>query len=382
MKERIRNFFLNQTNLFIVYSAAAVLISLQQYYLPAKGNYTHYENYLIFKNSFFHLLQNQNLYANYPAETWDLYKYSPSFSFLFGPFTLLPDSLGLICWNLLNALVLFSGIISLPLTNRNKNLLVGWAIIIELITSLQNSQSNPLIAGLILLCNSWLEKRSYWKASLAVMLSFFIKIFGLAAGILFVFKSINSKSIFWILLFTLIIAALPLFVINWQQLAWQYQNWFEMLKNDHSASLGLSVIGFIQNWFGIHAPKNLIVISGTLLLSSPMIFFKHYQYTHFRLLMLASVLLWMVLFNHKAESPTFIIAVCGAAVWYISSHESKLHHFLFILLLIFTCLSSTDIFPPQIRKTYFIPYGIKVLPCILIWLKILYDQWTFKPKEV
>jgi len=47
---------------------------------------------------------------------------------------------------------------------------------------------------------------------------------------------------------------------------------------------------------------------------------------------------------------------------------------LLVLALIFTRLSSTDHFPKFIGDQWIFPYLIKVVPCILIWIKILYDM--------
>src|SRR5690606_38477454 len=93
----------------------------------------------------------------------------------------------------------------------------------------------------------------------------------------------------------------------------------------------------------------------------------------FRLNMLSSVLIWIIIFNHKAESPTFIIAVSGIALWFFSQQAKKENTILLILVFIFTCLAPTDLFPKYIRDNIFEPYVVKAVPCILVWLKISYD---------
>ena len=78
-----------------------LLLTIQTFLLPPKTfytggvEYTHYNNYIIFKQSFFHLTENKDLYRDFPPEHWDYYKYSPTFSVLMAPFALLPDALGL-----------------------------------------------------------------------------------------------------------------------------------------------------------------------------------------------------------------------------------------------------------------------------------------------
>ena len=82
-------------SLWVVFVLIAIVASVQGYMRLQKlvGNvvFTSYNNYLIFKHSFFHLIHHKDLYILYPQEHWDLYKYSPAFSLLFGIFAILPD---------------------------------------------------------------------------------------------------------------------------------------------------------------------------------------------------------------------------------------------------------------------------------------------------
>ncbi len=80
----------------------------------------------------------------------------------------------------------------------------------------------------------------------------------------------------------------------------------------------------------------------------------------------------MIIFNHKAESPTFIIAVGGVAIWYIASKRTFLDKTLLFLVFVFTTLSPTDLFPKIIFK--YLDYNIvKALPCVLVWIKLQID---------
>jgi hypothetical protein len=93
------------------------------------------------------------------------------------------------------------------------------------------------------------------------------------------------------------------------------------------------------------------------------------------------MLIWVIIFNHKAESATFIIASSGVALWFFSSPKSYLNILLAILVLVFTILSPTDLFPTYLRTHYVIPYLLKVFPCILVWLKLQYDLNNFPLEE-
>lgn len=154
-----------------------------------------------------------------------------------------------------------------------------------------------------------------------------------------------------------------------------------MLSQDHLSSYGYSVMGWLNTWFHLEIPKNLVVGIGILIFLIPLLRIKMYRDYNFRLLALASVLLWIVLFNHKAESPTFIIAMTGIAIWFSTSTSSPLRIALILFALLFTSLITTDIFPRSIRTEFFQPYVIKVLPSILIWGVVIYEMLIRKKED-
>ncbi len=346
---------------------------------PGGLEYTRYNNYVIFKQSFVHLIENKDLYQLFPSDHWDLYKYSPTFAVLMFPFAQLPDALGLFCWNLLNSLILFFALWRLPVVSRNTRYWMLGLVLIELITSLQNSQSNGLMAGLLIFAFIFLEKKKPALAALMIVLTVFIKLFGLVALVLFLCYPERWKAMLYALGWTLLFAFLPLLVVSWSQLELLYQSWFMLLQNDHIASIGLSMAGWLYSWFGV-AYSNLIVIIGAFLLCLPLLRYQYFKEYTYRAFFLSSVLIWVVIFNHKAESPTFVIAVSGIAIWYMSQRLNWLNLVLLSLALVFTVLSQTDLFPRGLQNAFVAPYVLKAVPCILIWVKISVDLLFFYPK--
>lgn len=366
--------------MLLLFIAAAIFASLQSYLADLKtfvegGNlYTAYNNYVIFKQSFLHLLEGKDLYILHPAEQWDLYKYSPTFALFFGVLAILPDLVGLTLWNVLNAVVLLFAIYFLPqLSTRTKGLILIF-MVIELLTSLQNEQSNGLIAGLLIFAFGWLERGKYWIASFCVVATIFIKLFGIVALALFLLYPNKLKLTYtttaWVALFLLF----PLLVVDADQLVFLYKSWWNMLANDHSISEGLSVVGWLTTWFGWDVNKTLLSGLGVVFFCLPLLRVKQYSSYIFRIWLLASVLLWVIIFNHKAESPTFIIAVCGVALWYFSQAPKTNNFVLLLLTFVFTILATTDIFPRSIRTEWFQPYVVKAIPCILVWGKLIIDM--------
>lgn len=377
----------NKNNRYYLLSAALLVLivtgvtihnmTLQKAPDPETGMvYTHYNNFLIFRASFYHLIENQNLYQHYIHEYYDLYKYSPTFAVLMAPIAVLPAKVGLFAWNLLNALVLFFAFMKFP-SFKQKQVLSAFAfVLIELITSLQNTQSNALMAGLIMLGFISLERDKPWIASLFIVLTVFIKIFGLVALVIFIFypkKIRNSLIILW---WFIILGVLPLLVISPSGLLGQYQNWMAVLNADASVYSGLSVMSWLYTWFGLETGKNVIVLAGALLLLLPLVKTSSWKHLSFRMFFFSSIMVWMVVFNHMAESPTFIIAVSGVAVWFFSKEKKSWPDIVLLaLVFLFTILSPTDIFPSMVRKNLVEPYVLKAVPCIFVWFKIQIDLW-------
>lgn len=373
--------FLTPARVGILYLIAFVAASIAQYYKPETGEYTNYNNYIIFKQAFYHLLHGKDLYIMYPAECWDLFKYSPAFALFMGAFAWMPDILGLTLWNLLNAMVLWYAFTTLPQANNKQKAFMLLFVFLELLTSIQNAQSNGLIAGLIILAFNRLEKKDVVWSSLFITLTVFIKIFGLVAFALFLLYKAKPKFILYSIIWTVVLLVLPVIVTGVDGLIAQYKSWGKMLQEDHSASVGLSVIGWLETWFGYKGSKTLITLLGVVLFCIPLIKIKHYTDYMYRILLLASVLLWVIIFNHKAESPTFVIAIAGVALWYFMQKRETWKVVLVVITFIFTSLSPTDIFPRIVRDEWVVPYVLKAVPCILVWGVIIYEM-LFKKYEL
>lgn len=401
---RIKEFLLQRRVLLVVYIVvslftAAQLLSLGTHEFQLDDNakkgtdivnnpvtaqlyvghhYTFYNNYIVFKNSFYHLVAGKDLYAMYPDEQWDLYKYTPTFSLLMAPLAYMPDWMGLAIWTLINTLVLLAAIYMLPY-GRRTNAMILWFILVELLTAIQNSQSNALLAGLVIAAYGCMQRRATLWAALWLVLATYIKPYCAAGFILFLLYPDKLKAALYTLLWVVLLGALPLLVTPFATLVWQYQNWIGMLAADQSASYGLSVMGWLHSWFGLENIKSYVTIVGVLLFFLPFVRWRMYGNEVYRLLLLAFILVWVIIFNHKAESATFIIALAGTGIWYFTRSSTLVRKILLWLVFIGTSLTVTDIFPPFAKKEFLVPYAIKVVPCILLWVVLLAELMTLKP---
>jgi hypothetical protein len=115
-----------------------------------------------------------------------------------------------------------------------------------------------------------------------------------------------------------------------------------------------------------------------LLFAIPYLRFSQYRHVAFRQTLLASVLMFVVLFSTGSESSGYIIAFVGVVVWYTcvpwqrSSWDVALLVFVFVL----SSLSPSDLFPAYLRREWVQPYALKALPVTLVWLKLCYEIIT------
>ena len=370
--------------MFFAYLLITVIATMQgllagpKVYVPGGRPYIDYNNFRIFKFSFYHLVHNQDIYRLFPDDHWDLYKYSPAFALCFGLLSWLPDTIGLFLWNAINAFCLFAGVRMLPgLSDQKKSWILLFGLL-EMLLSIQNTQSNGLMAGLVVLAFALAERQKYLLSTLCVVFSFYIKIYGALAFVFYLFYPgklrLAGWSIFWMIFF----AFLPLAAVSGPQLLFLYKSWLHLLLNDRTASTGVSVIGILDTWFRASVSKNGVTLAGLALFLLPLIHIRRYKDPTFRLLYLASVLIWMVIFNHKAESPTYIIAISGIAIWYFSQRASASNTALLIASFLLITMSVSDLVPAAVRDGFVRPFGIKAVMAIVVWGKIFFEQITLR----
>lgn len=340
-------------------------------------------NYLIFKGVFTHTLEQKNLYLEYPQEYFDANHYGPVFAVLIAPFALLPDFIGVVLWCLLNAWILYYAISKLN-SDEKKKQIVYLITAVEMMTSIHNVQFNPMLTALLILAFIYTEKGKDVWATLCIAAGFMIKLYGIA-GLLFFLFSKNKKTfvvsfIGWIIF----LYVLPMIFSSPEFVQQSYIDWFHSLvdknvKNlDFDASGGMqdiSVMGMMKRMSQSFIPNWIITLPAAVLILFPLLRFKQYKAELYRYFYLCVVLISVVIFSSSAESATYVIAVTGAAIWFVlTPFENKiLKQIMLILLLALTVFSPTDLIPYYVKVHFIRAYSLKALPCFLVWSIIIYD---------
>ncbi len=354
---------------------AAVIVGLQKL---LQGPAT-YNSYMIFKSSFFHLYYDQSLYGGYPDEYFDEYLYSPTFALLMAPLVYLPLWLQVILWCSLNAVCVYASIKFLPFDDGKRRIVLGLFVLLEFITSIQNMQVAPMVGAFIILAFAFLERGSLLKAAFFIILASFIKIYAIISIVLFLMYPKRLKFVVCILFWGIVFVIAPLLIVTPNVLIFQYHTWYNTTMLIHQSEdtgispnvvLPVSIMSCLKVWFHIKLPSLYIQLVGTVLLLLPLLRTKYYKSLEFRMLILSSILIWSMIFNHIAESASYIVAILGVGIWYSVAKKDKLSLFFLITIFILSVLSPTSLFPSYLRHHYIEPYILKAVPCILLWFYI------------
>ncbi len=340
-------------------------------------------NFLIYKQVFWHTIEQKHLYLSYPLEYSDVNHYGPLFSILIAPFALLPVYIGCFLWCLLNVGFLFYAIKQLPLSEKSIQfiLLIG---VFELITSVHSVQFNPMLCGMILLSFTAIEKEKIWLGTFFIVVGALIKIYSIVGLLFFLFTPHKKKFIYTGIVWLAVLVCLPMLISSPQFIIDSYIDWYEVLIEKNGQNIessmfagmqDISVMGMIRRIFGYFTMPNIYVtLPAGILMLLPIFRFQLWSDLTYRLHYLALLLIGLVIFSSSAESPTFVIAVVGYLIWHIQqpSKNTLPYKILLVLILLLTIFSPTDLFPRFIREQYILRYSLKALPCFVAWLAVVY----------
>lgn len=348
-----------------------------------------FNNYLIFKFTFYSLLDERNFFLPQPENFQHYNLYGPIFSLLIAPFAVLPNWLGHTLWTIFNSSILLIAIRKLPLPS-GATLAIILIAAHENLTAILSSQFNPCMTAIILLTFSFIhQKKDFW-AALMIVLGTFIKLYGIVGLAFFFFSKDKKKLILGLVLWSSVVFVLPMFFSSPAFIIQSYKDWYIAVseKNLMNTTLitdqDVCLMGMVRRISGNHSIQNWpFILGGLVLFVLPYFRTDQYKETAFRLLLLSSTLIFTVIFSTSSESPTYIIAFVGVAIWFVVQQKpfKPWQIALFIFALLLTSFSPSDIFPRYIRTEYIKPYSLKALPCVLIWFTIIYQMLTVDFKK-
>lgn len=336
-------------------------------------------DYSIFYHSFWHAWQQMPLYIIYP-EDGNYFLYGPLFTVLMAPLAVLPYQMGRLLWMLIITVVPFWSIRKTCFT-RYQQVFILWFVAAEAYLCTLDSESNSLILAILIFSFYLIDKEEDRWAALLIALGTTTKLFGIVGLAFLPFSRHKLKLIGWTAAWTAILLVLPMLVFGVDYISQQYMAWYDVLVhknelNQFAAGQNVSLLGIVRKVSQCATYSDLwLMIPGMVLFALPYLRFKQYQHAAFRQTILASVLMFIILFATSSENYGYIIAMTGVAIWYTAApwKRDKWDVALMVLAFIFTSMSSSDLFYKPLWREVIKPYSLKALPVTIIWLKLTYE---------
>lgn len=281
-------------------------------------------NLVVFRDAARDLLAHRDLYA---GTSVDWFKYSPTFALLFVPFAVAPAWLAAVVWGALNTGVAAAGLASVMPDDRTRSTALCWALP-GVLLAMDGDQANLLVGGLLLLALAAYERGRSWHAAAAIVLATAVKIFPVVGALFALLFPDRERSLSRLLVTSLVALVLPLAVLSPPELAAEYASWGRLLAADH-ANRGWSLVTVARD-LGAHALD--AQIAGALLLVVPVLAAVAAADAEARRLVAASVLAFVVLFNHRAESTSFVLPALAAGIWLATSGKPTKGRIALVLL--------------------------------------------------
>jgi hypothetical protein len=206
----------------------------------------------------------------------------------------------------------------------------------------------------------------------------------------FFFSRHKLKLVASLALWALVFFVAPMLISSPDYIVSQYGDWYASILEKNDANLfalgqNISLLGIVRKATGCAAYSDLwLIVPGLIAFALPYLRLKQYPNQAFRQTLLASVLMFTVLFSTGSENSTYIIAVVGVAIWYTAApwQRSKWDIALMVYVFLFCTMAHSDLVPKYLREAWIKPYALKALPVVLVWLKLCYEIYVkdYTPK--
>ena len=373
----LKSRLLNPYVVFAVWMLCTVWICITQ----SLAGPQNYNNFLVFRGVFDHLFSSLPLYEPYPLEYGDINHYGPIFAFIIAPFAVLPPWLGMSLWCMSLSLLLYWTVRQLPMPVVLTSLVL-WLTLNDFYGACFKQQFNIAVAALVVGALAMIEKRREGWAALFIVIGTFVKIYGIVGLAFFFFVRRKGRFIGYMALWSAMALLLPLLFVSPEYLWSQYAAWAADIvqkngENMFCAYTNISLVGCVRKISGSPAYSDLLIIVPAMVLFL-LSYLRTGQYKHFsyRLTMLASLLLFIVLFSSGSEHSGYVIAALGMGIWWVNFPPPARGRLEWTLLLLALFASfSYNLLPTKFYRGVFVAYALRSLPFFAIWLHCIRRLW-------
>ena len=376
-------FFHDYRTIFVMWVVMCLILALTKSY-NSDGNYR------IFIGVWNHTIAELPLFDHYPEEYDDMNHYGPFFALVIAPFAWMQRYVGMFFWMLFLSMFLYVSVRKSDFT-KYQQLFIFWFCSHELLNALFLQQYNVAITAGVLLTFTMIERRQDFWAAFFIMLGTMIKLYGIVGLAFFFFSKNKTKLLLSCLFWGVVMFVAPMAVASPEYIIGEYYQWYVALVEKNAdninvlngnmadLSTNISLLGMVRRTTQILTYSDLwLIIPGIIAFCIPYLRISQYKYVAFRQTLLASVLMFTVLFSTGSENSTYIIAFAGVALWYACApwQRSRWDIALMVVVFIISSLSPGDLFPKVIYREVIQPYALKALPVTIVWFKLCYEMYA------
>ncbi len=375
----LKNITKNQKAVFLIGFFFALFITLKE------DIGLSYNNFQIFSYGSLDFWRNNNPYSDWNhlslrGKPLDVFLYGPLFSILFTPFALLPGWLGVFCWNTFTYTLFFFSVFTLPeqFSFANKKFIFFYTLLL-LLATLLSVQFNPVVAALFLFSFTLFEKKHGFWAILIILLSGFMKVYGIFQLAMLLFYPKFWKNTFYAAILGIVLLLLPLVHMSINELIQYYQSWIVAVTN-HSDPLRFYSIyrpvcisyKSIEPFMGFISIGILLLILFITLIKLKVFKESFSQRAQF----LGILMSWAILFGLSSERHTYVIAMVGYAIWYLNIVPNRFDKLLFWTNFILLGVCPIDILcPPIISRFVLYKLNFGTIIFAITWLTMIYKTY-------
>ena len=382
-------FFHDYRTIFVMWVIMCLILAITKSY-NSDGNYR------IFIGVWNHTIAELPLFDHYPEEYDDMNHYGPFFALVIAPFAWMTRYAGMFFWMLFLSMFLYVSVRKSDFT-KYQQMFIFWFCSHELLNALFLQQYNVAITAGVLLTFTMIERKQDFWAAFFIMLGTMIKLYGIVGLAFFFFSKNKTKLLLSCLFWGVVMFVAPMAVASPEYIISQYYEWYVALVEKNAdninvlagnmadLSTNISLLGMVRRTTQIVTYSDLwLIIPGIIAFCIPYLRISQYKNVAFRQTLLASVLMFTVLFSTGSENSTYIIAFAGVALWYCCApwQRTKWDIVLMVLVFIISSLSPGDLFPKVIYREVIQPYALKALPVTIVWLKLCYEMYTKDYRQI
>lgn len=365
---RFKDKILDPRVVLAVWSVMTLLSGL----IKALGGPAKYNNFLVFRGVSDHLFASLPLYEHYPLEYHDLNHYGPIFGFIIAPFAYIPPVLAVPLWVASMSALLYWTVRKLPLSVRLTTLVL-WIALNDMYLAGLMQQFNIAVAALLVGSLVMIQRRREGWAALFIVVGAMVKVYGIVGLAFFFFVQRKWRFIGYMAAWSVVALLLPLVAVSPEYLLSQYKAWIVDLAAKNGENMfcdytNISFVGAVRKISGSSTYSDLwIMVPAMVTFLLSYLRFGQYKRMGFQLTMLASLLLFIVLFSSGSENSGYVIASIGVGIWWVTlKRRGWLEGTL--LALAFVASFSRNLFPYEFYREVIVHYALRSLPYMAIWL--------------